>query len=566
MMKQVMGSDASGRQGRPWLALAMVATAFGSIATIGQASAQGVPPDAGQTLEQLRPAPASPAPVSELRVELPRDGQVEPGGDRVEVDRIVIQGNTAFDRETLLAAVGDPEGAAYDLAGIQGIAIALSAYYRENGYPFARALVPPQTMTEGVLNVVVVEGRYGDVSITDDNARRAAQAEAFLGNLITGDLIRARPLERTTLLLEDLPGIRVLPVLQPGEAVGTGNLALVIQPGQTMRGTVSLDNHGNRYTGYERGQVGLTLDSPFRLGDQVTINALYTDEKLGLGNLGYSRPLGGNGLRVNSSYTYTEYRLGREFAGLGSGHARVYSLGLSYPLVRTQQTNVTLTANAQYKDLYNDRLESTLIEDYSSVVFPMSVQFDHRDEWIAGGVTFGSLGINPGRLRLSGSMREVDALGTDGSFTVMNLDLARLQVLTRSLTVYGRLSAQWSAGNLDSSEGISLGGADRVRAYPTSEASGDRGGYAQLELRYTAGAFSPYLFADVGWVEFDADALDDAEETDRDLSGYGFGVRVQQREGLNLNAAVAFRLSGGAARSDIRDRDPLGWLSAAYRF
>jgi len=194
------------------------------------------------------------------------------------------------------------------------------------------------------------------------------------------------------------------------------------------------------------------------------------------------------------------------------------------------------------------------------------VQFDRRDDVVRGGVTYGSVSINPGRMRLSDSMRETDVLGTHGNFVTFNVDLARLQVLAPSLTLFGRVSGQWSNGNLDSSEGISLGGAERVRAYPASEASGDRGGYGQLELRYSSGQVVPYLFVDAGRVEFDARPLDTAEETARTLAGYGLGFRVQQGEGFNLNAAVARRLTGGESRADVRDREPLYWLSLGYRF
>jgi hemolysin activation/secretion protein len=562
MMGQMMGS---GLVGRRVCALSLAAMLVG-LTAVERVAAQQAAPDAGQTLEQLRTPPAPPAPTRDFRVELPPEGRVEPGGEQVVVNRVVLDGNTAFDRATLLAVIGDPEGQAFDLAGLQEIAFGLSEFYRANGYPFARALIPPQTMAEGVLQVVVIEGRYGTLGVVDDNPRRARQAEGFLGLLQPGEVIAARPLERTTLLLEDLPGIRVLPVLRPGEAVGTGDLEFVIQAEPRFRGSVTADNHGNRYTGYERGQVALTVDSPFRLGDQLTLSTLYTREKLALGSVGYSRPLGGGGLRGTASYTYTEYRLAREFDGLGRGDARITSLGLSYPLLRSQQSNVTLTVSAQYKDLFNDRLEGTLIEDYSSVALPLSVQFDRRDDVVRGGVTYGSLSINPGRMSLSGSMRETDALGTHGSFLTFNADLARLQVLAPSLTVFGRLSGQWTTRNLDSSEGISLGGAERVRAYPASEASGDRGGYAQLEVRYARGRVAPYLFVDAGRVEFDARPLDAAEEAARTLAGYGLGVRVQQGQGLNVNAAVAWRLTGGESRADVRDREPLYWLNVGYRF
>ena len=517
------------------------------------------PPDAGQLIEQLRPAPQPPAPSRELGLGLPAEPAFAPGGEQVRVEALALSGNTVFSREQLLDALAQPEGHSYDLAGLQGLANALSEFYRENGFPFARAFVPPQTLDNGTLVIEIIEGRYGVLSVGGADARFIRQAQPFLGLLQTGDVIRARPLERTTLLLEDLPGIRVLPVLRPSDAVGAGDVEFILTREPVARGVVGLDNHGNRLTGYGRLKGTFAFDSPFRLGDQLVVNTLYTSERMAFAGFSYAAPLGGTGLRGNASYTRTEYQLGKEYAGEGfRGRASVYSAGLEYPLLRSQRSNITLIGNLQHKALYNE-VPGNDDADYQSNVVPISLTFDHRDGLGGGGVTYGALTTSFGRVEHSSDMRASGNRVGHGDFMSVNLDLARIQSLGPNWTLFGRLSGQWSDDRLDSSEYVSLGGAERVRAFPSGEASGMKGAYAQLELRYAHGIYSPYVFVDAG-------ATTSKAAPERRLAGAGVGLRVLQLSGFNLDSALAWRLSGEPSSDTARKQNPVFWLSATYRY
>jgi len=136
------------------------------------------------------------------------------------------------------------------------------------------------------------------------------------------------------------------------------------------------------------------------------------------------------------------------------------------------------------------------------------------------------------------------------------------------LTLFGRISRQWASKNLDSSEGFGVGGASGVRAYPQGEASGDEGWLAQIEVRYSLGAFSPYAFYDAGRVRINAkpESLAVAPiPNQRAIEGAGLGVRYQQGP-WNLDANLAWRTHGGLAQSDSRQRNPRMWITAGYRF
>lgn len=172
----------------------------------------------------------------------------------------------------------------------------------------------------------------------------------------------------------------------------------------------------------------------------------------------------------------------------------------------------------------------------------------------------------PGNLQLDAALTVLDANNTRGSFNKFNLDLVRLQTLPAGFSVMGRVSLQSANKNLDSSEKMSLGGAGGVRAYPTGEASGDEGVLGQLELRYSAGTYAPYVFLDGGSIKTNAKPLPGATNNQRNLSGGGVGVRYQ-RNAWSADAVLAWRHAGGAPQADTSgDPRPRVWVNLGYRF
>ena len=543
-----------------------VAMALGvALCHFSPAAQAQVPPDAGQTLQQLQPPIAAPRESQPLKIQAPLDSApIAPGGAAVILNTVKLSGNSVFSEETLRAALGDVTGKTFDLAGLRGLAQRITDVYQAGGYPFARAILPPQDLANGDLRIEVIEGRYGVVQAQGDDSVLAQQASAFLDGLLPGSVIASAPLERAALLLDDLPGIQTSATMRPGTQAGTGDLIVQIARDQRVRGDIGLDNAGSRYTGKNRVRANVDINSPFLLGDQLTVRALLSEEKLWLGSLGYSLPLGTSGLRGNVGYSHTSYELAKEFASLhANGTAKVASAGLSYPILRSQKANLTLIATYQSKDLHDNRDSTRTYESKSSQSMPLALQFDYRDAF--DGITYGSASWTPGKLKLDAGLTAVDDYKSNGRFHKVNLDVVRLQSLPAGFNLMAHLSWQQANKNLDSSEKLSLGGASGVRAYPSGEATGDEGGLAQLELRYDAGAYTPYAFMDAGRITVNAKPLV-AGDNRRSLSGGGLGLRYQ-RQAWSADVALAWRSIGGRSLSETNsDPKPRVWLNVEYRF
>ena len=536
------------------LALAVNATAMAQTA-----------PDAGRTLQQQAPRLEAPKPAKGIRIEVQPPPPVPPGGAQVAVESVRIFGTSIYTEAELLAMLGPLKGRSFDLAGLRQLSDQITEHYRRSGYPFARAYLPPQALDGGALHIEVVEGRYGQVQ-TQGDTPLARRALAFLAPLKSGAVIESKELERAVLLLGDQPGWQIAPVIRPGEKVGTADLVVQVDLISRLTGVIGLDNSGDRYTGQGRTYVDLKVDSSLFPGDQVTLYGLLTQQGMRFGRLGYNLPLDATGWRAQLGYYDTYYKLGKDFAGLdANGTARVSSFGLSYPLIRSQSGNLTLSGLFQHK-LLNDRQGSAGTNtDKSSDTLLLSMNFDLRDGLALGGISFGSIAWTPGRLKLDSGLIAIDSQGaqTEGGFSRLNIDLATIRHVDQRVSLYARLSTQWASKNLDSSEGFGLGGPSGVRAYPVGEAYGDEGWMAQIELHFAFGELAPYVFYDAGKTRVNAEPWSPGVNS-RQLSGYGVGLRHQWRQ-LNLEASLAWRDQGGASLQDPRDSRPRGWVAASYR-
>jgi len=526
------------------------------LATLGtsKVAAQDAPLGAGQVLQQNSTKKLAPK-KSDINLQLPSDaGQaVQPGGKTVALTKVAFIGNTVFADEVLLAELSEVLQQPQDLAGLRSMAEQITNFYRASGYPFARALLPAQALTQGKLQIQIVEGKFGEVKATSDDNALAAKAQTFLTPLKTGEVIASKPLERSLLLITDLPGVQATPIVRPSATQGAGDLEVKVTPEKRVSGEVGLDNHGSRFSGAYRTTGNLKASRLFTVGDQLNFSWLYSSEQTWLGGIQYSLPVGSSGLMANAGYAHTDYTLGKGFEGY-KGTAAVSSVGLSYPVIRSQQANLAVQMTYQYKDLDDKGLSKKATASHS---LPLQLSFDKRDAFAGGGITYGQFIVTPGQL-------DIEQFGTakDQNFTKLNLQVVRLQSLAERLTLVTKLDTQWTGKkDLDGSESFSLGGPQAVRAYPVSEGSASRGLVVQMEMRYaTAYGLTPYTFVDAGQT-----AQGDVDGSKRRISGAGLGSSYAWKT-LQLDANLAWSLSGGDSQADTKGNDPRFWLSAKYSF
>ena len=457
----------------------------------GFAATPGVP-DAGSILQQVRPTqPATPASIDAgLRIEQP-GGTSLPVSEAFSVKTIQITGNTLIDTARLHALVASAEGQSQSLPQLGKLAAAITAYYQAEGYPLARAIIPAQVIRDGVVVFQVIEARYGKISVSNHSQVRDALLQATLAPLESGQVVSAARMNRSLLLLSDIPGLSSSAVLKPGEAVGSSDLAVSVEADPALSGRLGLDNYGNTYTGRTRVSAALNLLNPLHAGDVLSLNALSAGHDMNDVHLGYEALLNGEGTRLGASFVRLHYRLGDALAALNAdGSATVASAWAKHPLLRSQTANAW--AQIQYDQTHlRDRVKlSQVSTDRKLRNAMLSLNGDLRDSLLSGGINTASVSWTGGKLDfddLAAAAADRATAQSAGGFSKWNLSAARLQRIGSRDSVYASYTGQWAVSNLDASMKMSVGGPYSVRAYAAGAISGDRGCLESLEWRHELG-------------------------------------------------------------------------------
>ena len=244
----------------------------------------------------------------------------------------------------LRALAEDKIGQRVTLADLEEIARRVTERYHQAGYPLAQAVVPAQDVTDGVVEISILEGRLGKVRL--NRAPEAPVSESRLAgiaaNIPVGQPITQRDLERTMLLLSDIPGIRVESALEPGDEPGTTDLVIDVHAGPRVLLGADADNWGSYYTGQFRAGLYGRVNSPFGLGDNLDLR-LFDSSGGGqiYGRVGYEVPVGYQGTRLGIAGARVKYELQKQFATLGAnGTAESWEISATHPFLRARASNL----------------------------------------------------------------------------------------------------------------------------------------------------------------------------------------------------------------------------------
>jgi hemolysin activation/secretion protein len=522
----------------PGIALAL-ALSFG-----GTATAQVIP-GSGELLQQTAPpAPPTRSAPLKLKVEQPAP-TAEQGGEPFLVLHIEIRGNTLLPSAELRRIVAQSEGKMLNLANLEALAGLITQRYRERGYLLSSAYVPAQTLSDHTVHIAVLEAVYGDIMFTNASKAPDKLLNSYLKPLAPGTPITESGLQRSLLLLSDVPGTVVNSTLAPGVRVAASDLDLSATAGAPYGGSVGIDNAGNRYTGRARLSAALGLNNPLGLGDVLSLNGLTAGPDLGYVRVGYTTLLDdGEGTTVGGALSGIDYHLGNDLTDLHAhGTAAVATLSVMQPLIRDVAGNLYAQAAFDSQQL-RDEVDATDIHtDRHTNALTLTLAADRRDPY---GVFNINATINLGRLGFSdeaAGLKDASSARTSGSYARYTFSLARLQRLSDANSIYLAVNGQAADKNLDPSEQFFLGGPNSVRAYDVGTLGGAQGAFGSAELRHDFGrqfygVWQAIAFVDGGIVRIYKDTFE-AGDNGATLSGAGLGANWTGRGGWTASLGVA---------------------------
>ncbi|HEX5464410.1 MAG TPA: ShlB/FhaC/HecB family hemolysin secretion/activation protein [Burkholderiales bacterium] len=515
------------------------------MAVAGNGRAQ-TPPTPGGVLETVpgRGPELPPTPPAVLFPNREQPHQISRNAPRFTVNSFHIVGNTVFSEARLKRVVEGYLDLQLNLYDLHEAADDITRYYHAHGYTLARAVIPAQKVERGIVRIEVVEGRLGKISV-EGNKRYSKQfIEARAASLPRNGLVTQKALERSLLLMNDLPGLTARATLQPGAAFGTTDMVIKTQE-KMFAGSVAFNNYGREEVGQDRVDAHLDVNNPLGIGDQISVRAIQSQNNLlTYGQIGYSLPLMANGTRLGLSYSDVTYDIAGQFSALGlDGEVTTAQAVLSYPYLRSRRSNILLSAGGRHTATEQHAFGVPISSDQLNVgTVSLLGNWIHSDSSMTNATILFTSNFENNQCRCR----------QDAEFGKWDISINHLRAATKNWDLYLSGEFVYSRDALPDTEKFSIGGPGSVRGYQPAELRGDDGwqGTAELRRQFEAinmiGVFS--MFYDAGAVENKGFSGTDS------IRSVGLGVTLFPNRHLQARVEVAHPLSARDATDGKSDR------------
>lgn len=424
-------------------------------------------------------------------------------GERVVVERFELVGVRDLPQYDIFRAEIEelaedarqerPDG--FTIGQLEAVTDQITNYYRARGLILANAILPVQSVTEGVVELQVIEGRLGRI-LTEGNQIYTEDTLARPFGHLVGEPVSQSEVESALLVLTDFPGLVAFGMFQPGQRVGETDLLIRVPNEQRFNATVRTDNHGSETTGLLRGRATAEWNNITGNADQLGVTLQHT------------------AFPANSLFAAMDYQIVFDRFWRASAYARRNSFtvggdfeeldiaGTSHQLgiaaeriwMRSREQNLSTRLELSSRQAETEGVQAN--QDRLSVL-TLGINYDSVDTRL-GGLNYAGLEISKGFNNLLWAMGDSDSAdslpsdqrpsrrGSDGdyaegSFLKFLAFYSRLQNVTANSSILARTEFQYSPDLLVSMEQYAIGGPDHVRGFQSSYALYDTGGLASLE-------------------------------------------------------------------------------------
>ena len=488
------------------------------------------------------------------------------------LQHVSITGAVAIPQERLVTTYQPYIGKKVSQADLAAIAAAVSDVYRAAGFHLSRAIVPPQDIQSGRLQVQVIEGSITDLTLKGEGAEQFG-VRPMLDAVLAEQPSRLATLERQLLLINGRPGVRIedTAIEEIGTASGHFRLILSLKTWHLFT-SFGVDNLGSSSVGPWQSYGTAAFNSYLAPGDSLVLNLSTTPgdpRQLAFGRLSYEVPVGTDGARIGASGYYSEVWPG-DYRHLYSDNIKTESFEIrgSIAPLQSQKSSLTLTAAAGFTNATENDVFGPI---YADRIRTASLTSDYRLQDSFGGTNYLTVSYRQGLDVLGASHRGDDYLSRDGAsgkFSALNFWFTRYQTLTDAWSLKIASAGQVASGPLFTSQQFYLGGIAFGRGYGSAEISGDNGLAGSAELRFDQKTNLQYLsgyqiygFVDSGVAWNDGYRLSDGLS----LTSAGGGVRFFLVEGLQADIGAAAPLTYRAPDNPTRGARVLFSLTSALK-
>ncbi|MEL6249271.1 MAG: ShlB/FhaC/HecB family hemolysin secretion/activation protein [Cyanobacteria bacterium J06627_15] len=481
-----------------------------------------------------------------------------PGADTlVTVNQLEVVGSTIFSAEDFAPLVEPVEGREATIGELQTVASQITQLYIDAGYITSQAILPEQEITDGVIELQVIEGRISEIQVEGNQQTRTPyiQRRVALGS---GTPVRLSQVEDQLRLLQLNPLFEAVSgTLSPGENLGESILTVTVEEDKPFSAELGVDNYSPPSVGSVRLGGELSYRNLTGWGDEI--NAAYRRTTTGGANtydLGYKIPLNAMDGTLQLRSILGDNNLEGDFDI--SGNSEFYEVAFRQPLVRSPRQELALSLGFAYREgqtfLFNSPFPFGVGPDDDGFsrtsVFKFGQDYVRRDVKGAWAL-LSQFSLGTGLFEATNNSGDTP----DGQFFSWLGQVQRVQRLNSDHLLIVQLSGQLTPNSLLASEQFVIGGGRLVRGYRQNARSGDNGFRFSIEDRMTVlrddtsdrSILQVMPFVDMGYV-WNHPNNPNSQFSERFLIGTGAGLLFEPEPNLQL------RFDYGLPLVDLDDR------------
>jgi hemolysin activation/secretion protein len=478
--------------------------------------------------------------------------------ETINVEGFNVIGSTIFSAERF-ADILQPYTGEVSFAQLLQARSAVTQLYVDNGYITTGALIPPQTLEDGIVTIRVIEGELEDIDVTGTERLNSSYVRSRLRIATEKPLNVDRLLEALQLLQLD-PLIQNLSAeLSAGSRPGQNLLEVAIVEADSFSVETILDNGRSPSVGSFRRRGRVHEGNLFGLGDSISLTYTNTDGSNEI-EAGYAIPINPRNGTIELNYSWTSSEIIEEpFDRLDiEAKSRDYDLTFRQPVLRTPTRELALGLTASRRES-----DTSLL----GVDFPLSLGANDDGETRISALRFfqewtqrGAEEVFAARSQFSLGLNALDAtvnsVEPDSRFLAWRGQVQWLRLLAEDTSLLLRSDVQLATTSLVPLEQFGLGGQESVRGYRQDTLLTDNGIFASAEVRVPIyrlsgdrGVLQISPFVDFGttW-NTDSDA-DRAAGDPNTLVSVGVGLQFE------LGDRLSARIDWGIPLVDVEDRE-----------
>ena len=549
--------------------------------------ANGQAQDAGALQRELQLQLQRSAPQTPIQPQRPvAPTPPNPDEQKQPVKGYKFQGNTLLTDEQLQEAVAQWTNTQIRFSELKDVTAAIRNLYAKNGR-VAQANIPPQEIQDGVILISIIEGKLGAVIVEPGKEGQTLRTQPdhvqgyFKRSNDGKEYIDTRPLNRSLLLINELPGVKATGGFEAGAVAGESDFRVKLDDGPLFAGQASISNAGSGSTGITQVLANLSVNNPLGYGDQITIDAIQTLGSL-YGQLGYSFPVGHDGWRLGVQANALSYETLADYSPTQSqGIADTVGMNASYALLREPGNTMNARFKIENRGYSNSQAHSN-ISNYQITAYSAGLDGSFADT-SQSLISYSLTGVLGNLVMNNAAQAAQDAAGpgTAGIYKKLSFTFSRTETLDwlPSTTWLMSLNGQIASTNLNSSEQTYMGGSYAVRAYPGGQGGGSQGAIFTNELQHRLNEnWQLGAFLDVGLIQQYVNLYDNWQGLTNAGNAYflaAMGPIVKfEYEKLQVSATLAMRLgnnplynsSGEQLNADNAYKTVQVWVKASYAF